>query len=61
MCAVYGKAEGPREEWHGHVSAVTVAPEYRRLGLAKGLCDELERISDKVCVTPRGSQRFSPS
>lgn len=27
-----GKAEGKGELWHGHVTAVTVAPEYRRLG-----------------------------
>lgn len=27
-----GKAEGKAELWHGHVTAVTVAPEYRRLG-----------------------------
>lgn len=26
-----GKAEGKGELWHGHVTAVTVAPEYRRL------------------------------
>ncbi len=31
---VIGKAEGEGEEWHGHVTAVTVAPEYRRQGLA---------------------------
>lgn len=30
--AVMGKAEGKGELWHGHVTAVTVAPEYRRLG-----------------------------
>lgn len=29
---VMGKAEGKGELWHGHVTAVTVAPEYRRLG-----------------------------
>lgn len=27
-----GKAEGKGQLWHGHVTAVTVAPEYRRLG-----------------------------
>jgi N-terminal acetyltransferase B complex catalytic subunit len=42
-----GKAEGRRKEWHGHISAVTVAPEYRRLGLARSLMDDLERTSDK--------------
>ena len=45
-----GKAEGRGREWHGHVSALTVAPEFRRLGLAKTLMAELERVSDKACV-----------
>jgi N-terminal acetyltransferase B complex catalytic subunit len=43
--AVLGKAEGYKENWHGHVTAVTVAPEYRRLGLAKQLMDSLENAS----------------
>jgi N-terminal acetyltransferase B complex catalytic subunit len=47
---VIGKAEGREREWHGHVSAVTVAPEARRLGLARTMMAELERISDKTCV-----------
>lgn len=29
--------------WHGHVTALTIAPQYRRLGLAKTLTDALER------------------
>jgi N-terminal acetyltransferase B complex catalytic subunit len=44
---VIGKAEGSGREWHGHVSALTVAPEFRRLGLARTLMVELERASDK--------------
>lgn len=40
-----GKAEGRKELWHGHVTAVTVAPEYRRLGVAKQLMDSLETVS----------------
>ena len=47
MCAVIGKAEGEKNQWHGHVTAVTVAPEFRRLGLAKYLMDYLERVSDQ--------------
>ena len=35
MGYVMGKCEGEGELWHGHVSAVTVAPGYRRQGLAK--------------------------
>jgi len=40
--------QGISNLWHGHVSAVTVAPEYRRLGLAKILMDDMEAISEKV-------------
>ena len=29
MGYILGKAEGDGEKWHGHVTAVTVAPEYR--------------------------------
>ena len=49
LCLVMGKAEGSvqQEEWHGHVTAVTVAPEYRRLGLAAKLMSNLEEISEK--------------
>ncbi|CAJ1950514.1 unnamed protein product [Cylindrotheca closterium] len=39
-----GKAEGYGKLWHGHVSAVTVAPEYRRLGMAKTLMDDFEDL-----------------
>ena len=46
-----GKAEGRGKDWHGHVSALTVAPEFRRLGLGKTLMAELERVSDKECVS----------
>jgi N-terminal acetyltransferase B complex catalytic subunit len=45
MGYVLGKAEGEGNLWHGHVSAVTVAPTYRRLGLAKTLMDHFESIS----------------
>jgi N-terminal acetyltransferase B complex catalytic subunit len=43
-----GKAEGSEELWHGHVSAVTVAPLYRRLGLARMLMEDLEATSSNV-------------
>jgi N-terminal acetyltransferase B complex catalytic subunit len=45
---VLGKAEGSGPEWHGHVTAITVAPEYRRLGLARKMMDLLEHVSDNV-------------
>ena len=35
------------KDWHGHVSAVTVAPEFRRQGLAKSLMDYLEEVTIK--------------
>lgn len=34
-------------EWHGHVTAVTVAPECRKQGLAKLLMNYLERVTDQ--------------
>ncbi|NXH69518.1 NAA20 acetyltransferase, partial [Hydrobates tethys] len=49
MFTVMGKAEGSvaREEWHGCVAALSVAPEFRRLGLAAKLMELLEKISEK--------------
>jgi len=32
--------------WHGHVTALTVAPKWRRMGLAKLLTDALERACE---------------
>lgn len=45
---VLGKAEGAQAEWHGHVTALTVAQEYRRLGLARKMMDFLEAVSDNI-------------
>lgn len=45
---VLGKAEGQNADWHGHVTALTVAPEYRRLGLARKMMHLLETVSDEV-------------
>ena len=41
---ILGKAEGQAKNWHGHVTAVTVSPEYRRLGLAQQLMNYLELL-----------------
>lgn len=41
------KVEGKAREWHGHVTAITVAPEYRRLGLASWFMKHLEQVSDR--------------
>ncbi|CAO3630475.1 unnamed protein product [Cunninghamella blakesleeana] len=48
MGYVMGKAEGTGKNWHGHVTAITVAPEYRRLGLADGMMNLLEQVSEKT-------------
>jgi N-terminal acetyltransferase B complex catalytic subunit len=45
---VLGKAEGSPHDFHGHVTALTVAPEYRRLSLARILMNLLETTSDEV-------------
>ena len=45
---VLGKVEGAGELWHGHVSAVTVSPDFRRMGLARGLMDLLEQVSHEM-------------
>ena len=42
-----GKAEGDGVEHHGHVTVITVAPEYRRLGLARKM-NLLELAPDDV-------------
>ena len=48
MGYVMGKAEGEHVLWHGHVTAVTVAPEFRRRGLGRKLMDSLEATSEHV-------------
>jgi hypothetical protein len=45
---VLGKAEGTGTEWHGHVTALTVAPEYRRLSLARKMISLLEMVSEEI-------------
>jgi N-terminal acetyltransferase B complex catalytic subunit len=40
-----GKSEGKGSQWHGHVTVLTVAPAYRRLGIAAKLMDGLESVS----------------
>ncbi|CAB3397983.1 unnamed protein product [Caenorhabditis bovis] len=46
MGYIMGKAEGRDLSWHGHVTAVSVAPNYRRLGLAASMMGYLESISE---------------
>ena len=45
---ILGKAEGDGKNWHGHVTALTVAPDYRRQGLAEKLMNLLEDVTEKV-------------
>ncbi|KNZ58744.1 hypothetical protein VP01_186g7 [Puccinia sorghi] len=44
---VMGKMEGENEDFHGHVSAITVAPSYRRLSLARELMKLIESASEQ--------------
>ena len=50
MGYILGKSESFRapDSWHGHVTAVTVPPEYRRLGMATQLMGMLEAASERV-------------
>jgi N-terminal acetyltransferase B complex catalytic subunit len=43
-----GKVEGLADRWHGHVSAVSIQPSYRRLGVAEVLMKGLEDISEQA-------------
>ena len=38
---------GKGDQWHGHVTALSVAPAFRRIGLAAKLMSMLEEISEK--------------
>lgn len=42
---VIGKSEGEGRSWHGHVTALSVCPLYRRQGVAVALMRRLEEIS----------------
>ncbi|KAK9806271.1 hypothetical protein WJX72_007971 [[Myrmecia] bisecta] len=48
MGYILGKAEGEGVNWHGHVTAVTVAPDFRRQGLAEKLMKILEDTTEKM-------------
>ena len=43
-----GKVEGPPSTYHGHVSALSISPSYRRLSLAQSLMTSLESVSDRL-------------
>ncbi|KAI8108160.1 hypothetical protein M9434_006190 [Picochlorum sp. BPE23] len=42
---ILGKVEGEGKSWHGHVTAVTVSPTYRKQGIARQLMDTLEDVT----------------
>ncbi|KAJ3411972.1 N(alpha)-acetyltransferase 20, NatB catalytic subunit [Chytridiales sp. JEL 0842] len=50
MGYIMGKAEGQGKLWHGHVTALTVAPEFRRMKLGEKLMNVLEEVSEKMYV-----------
>jgi N-terminal acetyltransferase B complex catalytic subunit len=43
---IIAKVEGQGKDWHSHISALSVAPEYRRSGVAKALVDYFEKVSE---------------
>ena len=43
---VMGKVEGNKENWHGHVTCLSVAPEFRRQGVSKILMNDFEKTSE---------------
>ncbi|CAK9082645.1 N-terminal acetyltransferase B complex catalytic subunit NAA20 (NatB N-alpha-terminal acetylation complex catalytic subunit) [Durusdinium trenchii] len=45
---IIGKVEGAGANWHGHVSAISVAPEFRRTGVANRLMEYLEEVSEEM-------------
>ncbi|KAG1666486.1 hypothetical protein FOA52_004868 [Chlamydomonas sp. UWO 241] len=48
MGYILGKAEGDGALWHGHVTAVTVAPDFRRQHLAQKLMQMLEDVTENM-------------
>lgn len=42
-----GKIEGKQENYHGHVTALSIAPEFRRIGVSTQLMALLEKVSEQ--------------
>ena len=40
-----GKVEGDNELWHSHISALSIAVEFRRTGVARKLMERFEDMS----------------
>lgn len=47
MGYIMGKIEGDGENWHGHVTSLTVATIFRKTNLAAKLMAELENVSER--------------
>jgi N-terminal acetyltransferase B complex catalytic subunit len=43
---IMGKVEGNKATWHGHVTCLSVAPEFRRQGVSKILMNDFEKTSE---------------
>ena len=50
MGYIMGKSEGQNENWHGHVTAVSISPEHRRLGICWGWGDRACILGWVVCI-----------
>ncbi|KAL7716817.1 N-acetyltransferase [Entamoeba marina] len=44
----FGKIEGVKEKYHGHLTAITIAREYRKIGLSTQLMYWLKQISEEA-------------
>ena len=40
-----GKVEGNKQNWHGHVTCLSVAPEFRRQGASRQLMNVFEKCN----------------
>ncbi|CEL99543.1 unnamed protein product [Vitrella brassicaformis CCMP3155] len=45
---IIGKVEGSNDSWHGHVTALSIAPDFRKTGLAQRLMAYLEDVCDRI-------------
>ena len=48
MGKIEGSADPKKKSWHGHVTAITVDPDFRKQGLARSLMNYLEEVTEKV-------------
>lgn len=48
VCSGYmmGKIEGTKKDYHSHITAVTVAHNYRRMGIAERLCNSFKEVTE---------------